>query len=606
MIRQITIKNFRSIIKQNVSVEEITTFVGRNDAGKSNILRALNLFFKGRTDYNKDYDFVSDYCVFAPDHSQRAKEITVELVFKLPKSYRKDDLPDFVYWTKVWRKSGLHRAGEKWGICDLVGDVIKNRQDFPEKSQIPALLGRIDFEYIPAIKDERYFENLQVKLYDALSELGLHESSSSFEYEINKHVQGLMESISKEFSGVNLVKLPTNLGAIFRALEFNSNDIPLSRRGDGIKIRHIPMLLSFIASRKQSQAKRVLVSPQIWAFEEPENNVEFLSCFDLTRQIIDAVKNYTQVLITTHSPAIYSIVKPENLPKNIKASSYYVTKENSQTIITPTEEHDLHGNMGFLQLIAPLVEEQKKDWEEKEKNLNDNYEQLKKSIVNKNKLPHLFLEGISDKRVIYRLLELEKIHTKLIIYVPESDGNSANSACDRGHAFSLIQKHSKKPIQGFVLLDKDEAGCQASHKLKLALQNSKYLKVDNLPPNNDLKILFSLKVLKVSIDLEKLMPSTFWIIAKENNWLEFIDSNMDKLNDDGCRQIVNNQTTFNNIIQGLSDHQKMLVNYRFTDSGKIEISKLISKLKDDDPRLEELYLAYSGVIKLIKNNLLTP
>lgn len=45
MIRQITITNFRSVNKQSFYAEEITTFVGKNDAGKSNILRALNLFF---------------------------------------------------------------------------------------------------------------------------------------------------------------------------------------------------------------------------------------------------------------------------------------------------------------------------------------------------------------------------------------------------------------------------------------------------------------------------------------------------------------------------------------------------------------------------------
>ncbi|HHC6526324.1 TPA: AAA family ATPase [Vibrio parahaemolyticus] len=48
MIRQITITNFRSIRKETISTEEITTLVGKNDAGKSNLLRALNLFFNGK------------------------------------------------------------------------------------------------------------------------------------------------------------------------------------------------------------------------------------------------------------------------------------------------------------------------------------------------------------------------------------------------------------------------------------------------------------------------------------------------------------------------------------------------------------------------------
>ncbi|QXC39823.1 AAA family ATPase [Aeromonas jandaei] len=603
MIRQISIKHFRSIIKQVVSVEEITTFVGRNDAGKSNILRALNLFFKGKTDYNREYDFTADYCKFAPEYSQRAKEIIVELVFKLPKSYRKEDHPSFVYWTKVWRSSGPHRAGEKWGLCDLVGDVIKDKQDFPEKSQIPAMLSRIDFEYIPAIKDERYFENLQVKLYDALSALGLHESSSSFENEINKHVQELMESISKEFSGSNMVKLPTNLGAIFRALEFSSNGIPLSRRGDGIKIRHIPMLLSFIASRKQSQAKRALISPQIWAFEEPENNVEFLSCFELTRQIIDAAKSHTQILITTHSPAIYSITRDASLPDNLKTASYYVTKANNETIIEPTGADSLHGNMGFLQLIAPLVEEKKKLWEEKEDKYKHDYQKLAKAIEETN-LPHLFLEGHTDRRVISRILKFKNLDSKLKIYVPNDGSNCANSACDRGHAFALMQKHKKNPVKGLILVDKDDAGSKAIESINSALQNSNYLKAEKLPPNEDLKKLYSNKKLKVSVDLEKLMPPELWNIAKQENWIEVIEDNMDKLNENGCREVVNAKMSFDEIINQLTSHQIILVNYKFTDDGKEKISKLIKNLNDDDPLLEKLAQSFSKVISIIERNLL--
>lgn len=603
MIRQVSIKHFRSIIKQVISVEEITTFVGRNDAGKSNILRALNLFFKGKTDYNKDYDFSADYCKFAPEYSQRAKEIVVELVFKLPKSYRKESLPDFVYWTKIWRSSGPHRAGERWGLCDLVDGIIKDKQDFPEKSQIPAMLSRIDFEYIPAIKDDRYFENLQVKLYDALSVLGLHESSSSFESEINKHVQELMESISKEFSGSNMVKLPTNLGAIFRALEFSSNDIPLSRRGDGIKIRHIPMLLSFIASRKQSQAKRALISPQIWAFEEPENNVEFLSCFDLTRQIIDAAKNHTQILITTHSPAIYSITKDESLPDTLKTACYYVTKGNNETVIEPTGEYSLHGNMGFLQLIAPLVEEQKQIWEEKEEKYKIDYQKLKIAI-DKTHLPHLFLEGHTDRRVISRVLKLKKLDSKLKVYVPNDGGNCANSACDRGHAFSLMQKHKKNPVKGLILVDKDDAGSKAVESINSVLQNSKHVRAEKLPPNDDLKKLYSNKKLKVSVELEKLMPPELWVIAKDENWIELIEDNMNKLNENGCRKIVNAQMSFEDIISTLTPHQKMLVNYQFTDDGKEQISKMIERLEDDDPLLEKLDQAFIKITQLIEKNLL--
>ena len=45
MSLRIEIKNFRSIRNLSISPAEFSVFVGKNDCGKSNILRALNLFF---------------------------------------------------------------------------------------------------------------------------------------------------------------------------------------------------------------------------------------------------------------------------------------------------------------------------------------------------------------------------------------------------------------------------------------------------------------------------------------------------------------------------------------------------------------------------------
>ncbi|MCB0293377.1 MAG: AAA family ATPase, partial [Calditrichaeota bacterium] len=52
IIKSIRICNFRSIdeVKLDVSAGDLCIIVGNNDAGKSNILRALNLFFNGETD----------------------------------------------------------------------------------------------------------------------------------------------------------------------------------------------------------------------------------------------------------------------------------------------------------------------------------------------------------------------------------------------------------------------------------------------------------------------------------------------------------------------------------------------------------------------------
>ena len=110
-IKKIGIKNFRSIENVSIDCSNITTFVGANDAGKSNILRALNLFFNGETDHALMFQFDRDYNAFSPRQAKKAKDIAVELVIELPETYRRSGYPDDIVWRKEWRANGLHLDG---------------------------------------------------------------------------------------------------------------------------------------------------------------------------------------------------------------------------------------------------------------------------------------------------------------------------------------------------------------------------------------------------------------------------------------------------------------------------------------------------------------
>ena len=63
-ITKIEIRNFRSIRNLTLKPSPLTVLVGKNDCGKSNVLRALNLFFESKTDDSVDLDFGTDHNVF--------------------------------------------------------------------------------------------------------------------------------------------------------------------------------------------------------------------------------------------------------------------------------------------------------------------------------------------------------------------------------------------------------------------------------------------------------------------------------------------------------------------------------------------------------------
>jgi predicted ATP-dependent endonuclease of OLD family len=86
-IRQIHIENFRSIQRLTIPADKLSVFVGKNDCGKSNILRALNLFFNGVTNPGHSFNFEDDYNLFVPERAKTAKEVIVRLELNIPSSY---------------------------------------------------------------------------------------------------------------------------------------------------------------------------------------------------------------------------------------------------------------------------------------------------------------------------------------------------------------------------------------------------------------------------------------------------------------------------------------------------------------------------------------
>lgn len=607
MIRQITITNFRSIRKETISTEEITTLVGKNDAGKSNLLRALNLFFNHKTDADTNYNFQSDFNINAIVQQRKAKEIKVELVLKLPRSYRKSGKPDTVYWSRTWRADGFHDEVQQH--CEIKSGRVINKTNFPQRSKIPNLLKSINYIYIPAIKDADFFRDLQGQLYDVLataSEQGLHASANSFEQEINQHISELMGEIDATFADSNNeVKLPQNLRNIFGALEFNADNIPLSRRGDGIKIRHIPMMLSFIALKQQSIGSRTTIRPQIWGFEEPENNVEFSTCFELNNQLIEAAKKHTQIFITTHSPAIYSLSFNDSLPSGLKSISYYVDKEGHDTKIQSCSEQDLHGNTGFLNLVTPLIEEHRKVWQERESEYNATLDALSSQLAGSSK-PRLFLEGISDKAVINRILKYLNRDDQVFIDTPDEAYNSANAASDRAKAFYLLQKHEKSKVLGLLLLDDDDAGKEAKkHFTQSITSKQTIISAETYPPHDTPKQLKQ-KGYVWKVELEHLYPECIWQHALEQSWIEVIADEEKKFTTNKRNELFNSGLSPIEYKTDLNKYQRFIVDFAFTHQGKRSVSQYIEQMTDDELIKSGLVAAFEPVVELIIAKLKLP
>ena len=152
LLKSVRIRNFRSILDETIELDQYNIFVGRNDCGKSNVLKALNLFFNGETDCGTKFDFNRDYCQKGKTGKGKAPEIIIELSFLLPSQVKDKGIKN---WKKVWRYEGLHSDNRK----ELFGPYSKG----------PTFLSRIKFQYVPAVKSSDYFKKLLHELYNAMT-----------------------------------------------------------------------------------------------------------------------------------------------------------------------------------------------------------------------------------------------------------------------------------------------------------------------------------------------------------------------------------------------------------------------------------------------------
>ncbi|MDN3685195.1 hypothetical protein QW180_22860 [Vibrio sinaloensis] len=132
------------------------------------------------------------------------------------------------------------------------------------------------------------------------------------------------------------------------------------------------------------------------------------------------------------------------MPSGLKSISYYVDKQGHDTKIQSCSEQDLHGNTGFLNLVTPLIEEHRKIWQEREREYNETLDALSSQLTASSK-PRIFLEGISDKAVINRILQYLNRNDEVFIDTPDEAHNSANAASDRAKAFLLTSETRKRP-----------------------------------------------------------------------------------------------------------------------------------------------------------------
>lgn len=353
VIRKIRIKNFRSIVDGVFSPGNISVIVGENDVGKSNYIRALNLFFNGQTDPGRLFSFNSDFSNKAIVGKGKAKQVEITLEIQPPSSFADQGL---IVWKRFWRDGGVTFDSEQF--LRMPGG-----KSIQLKSKVVQWLRGIRFRYVPAIKGSDYFAALMRELHDTLAitiDSELRGASASFIDVVRNHTKGISSHLSAHINLDSRLQLPENLRSLFEVLDFQTNsdghDLSLRLRGDGIKVRHIPAVLKFLSDQERELSPTGRPKPtSIWGYEEPENNLEMKKAFEHAEEIFSA-RDSAQIFLTTHSPAFYGLAA-SHANQGVLAFSAKPSVEYG-TQLKPVHQSNVStfdDELGLMPLVAPYI-----------------------------------------------------------------------------------------------------------------------------------------------------------------------------------------------------------------------------------------------------------
>ncbi|MDZ4108419.1 MAG: AAA family ATPase [Brevundimonas sp.] len=461
LIRRIEISYLRSLYTAVLDRPgDMNVVFGRNDSGKSNLLRALNLFFNEETEPGRgEIDFDLDFSDIRREAAKAAKGrqfIAIRVDFSVPQNYR----PSLGQTVSIKRQ---------WNIDGDMTETLPRGLSKGSRIQLTRFLNQIDFTYIPAIKDLNVFGDLIERMYAATAESsGFETATDTFVDAIRSQTSGLSEGLSKLFGSTTRLAAPTDMGLLFRSLDFAHGDDGhslLRQKGDGVKARHLPELLRYI--NENESGKKFFV----WGFEEPENSLDLGAAdAEAERFAVIAARSDTQVFITSHSPAFY-LSNSDQTKTDIRR--VFISKQrandegpdpvapkNAISVIDDLTDAEARMKEASLLQLPYLIRqwgELKKERDDLEREGNSLRAKLEALTV-----PTVFVEGRHDKAFLEAAFARAG-HTKAVINVRILDGTPATTPELLPKLLLSGALHQEAPV--LFLFDNDGAGRRAHRNI---------------------------------------------------------------------------------------------------------------------------------------------
>lgn len=362
-LKSFTIKNFRSI-KTPLFIKldsNYVTFTGKNNCGKSNILRALDLFFNEKVD-NEEFNAEIDMHKMTIDKRERERT-NVTCTFELNSNRDKPIIEGLEALKKAGKISAydLRTVSISYTVTRANRSQVQYIDPYTKQlSQSPEVTGffnynirrSVDFLYVPAVKDLKTFVDKDIsrellkRIFNTWGGRRNPEAKNlkkRFE-DIKRDIENIIEDTNTNITGILQEQNPDLRKFLFNLpfkdlIEFLSY-LPISmddgivtgilQKGSGVQAITIYSILRYLDRYKPSN--KYASAQYIWAIEEPE------TCLhpEAQKQLYLAFQRYsqdTQILSTTHS---YYFLNSNQVECNYLLKSVELDGNYTETTIVPS------------------------------------------------------------------------------------------------------------------------------------------------------------------------------------------------------------------------------------------------------------------------------
>jgi putative ATP-dependent endonuclease of OLD family len=411
-IKKLEIVNYRTIEKVTIDFEDYyTAMCGKNNSGKSNIIRTLlNIF--SRTRFDERFNYNSDYPVWKTNKSSKeqmsisasiflSKDSDVGLIkfLNVFGTERTDGIQqiDLVEDTNLDIKLGFASKSK-----DLKTEIKINGVTVEDKYKVSEIIRKINTSQVLIYHNStqttsrlRNTNHGHIENISATTKSSIESKIKSIQKELSKvidkhkkELQELLGRLEEKYEvGLSLDSIDMDLDDISYEINLGEKNfaLPLDRWGSGTRNRTL-ILTSIFNAKKQidvdDEANKIT---PIILIEEPESFLHPSAQAEFGRILQDISQEMKiQVITTTHSPYLLSHLNPTS---NILVKRKITRNSNRETYIEVPDERKWKEPFELaLGMIGPEFESLKQAFFSTEKEI-------------------LFVEGDIDKEYFEMLKE---------------------------------------------------------------------------------------------------------------------------------------------------------------------------------------------------------